>query len=74
MIEAPFATHENIRAHLLAIFGDAASITEQTDAWVRFDLTGPDLALLMERLTNTDLRAAKGNTATRTVIDHLAVI
>ena len=71
MIEAPFATHENIRAHLLAIFGDAASITEQTDAWVRFDLTAPDLPSLMERLTNVDLRTAAVNTASRTVIDHL---
>ena len=32
MVEAPFATHEDIRAHLLTFFGDAASITEQTDA------------------------------------------
>ena len=71
MIEAPFATHENIRQHLLAIFGDAASITEQTDAWVRFDLTAPDLPSLMERLTNVDLRTAAVNTASRTVIDHL---
>ena len=71
MIEAPFATHENIRAHLLTIFGDAASITEQTDAWVRFDLTAPDLPSLMERLTNVDLRTAAVNTASRTVIDHL---
>ena len=38
MVEAPYASHEDIRAHLLPAFGDAASITEQTDAWVRFDL------------------------------------
>ena len=76
MIEAPFATHQDIRAHLLAIFHDAASITEQTDAWARFDLTAPDLTetdlpALMERLCNVDLRAAPDGHATRTVIDHL---
>jgi sarcosine oxidase subunit gamma len=71
MIEAPFATHEDIRAHLLTLFHDAASITEQTDAWVRFDLTAPDLPSLMERLCNVDLRAAPDGHATRTVIDHL---
>lgn len=81
MIEAPFATHEDIRAHLMAVFHDAASITEQTDAWVRLDLTGPDLTgpdltapdlpALMERLCNVDLRAAPEGHATRTVVDHL---
>jgi sarcosine oxidase subunit gamma len=71
MIEAPFATHEDIRAHLLTLFHDAASITEQTDAWVCFDLTAPNLPALMERLCNVDLRAAADGHATRTVIDHL---
>ncbi len=71
MIEAPFATHQNIRTSLLTIFHDAASITEQTDAWIRLDLTANDLPSLMERLCNTDLRAAPAGHATRTVIDHL---
>ena len=71
MIEAPFATHEDIRAHLLAIFGDAASITEQTDAWVRFDLAADTLPALLERLCNVDLARAAVGAATRTVIDHL---
>ena len=71
MIEAPFATHEDIRAHLLPLFGDAASITEQTDAWVRFDIAGASLLSLMERLSNTDLARAPIGHATRTVVEHL---
>ena len=71
MVEAPFASHEDIRAHLLAAFGDAASITEQTDAWVRLDLAGAGIAALMERLCNVDLTLAGNGHATRTVIDHL---
>jgi sarcosine oxidase subunit gamma len=71
MVEAPFASHEDIRAHLLSLFQDAASITEQTDAWVRFDLTGQNLPALMEHLCNVDLSAAPAGYATRTVIDHL---
>ena len=71
MIEAPFATHEDIAAILKPIFGEAASITEQTDAWVRFDLTAPDLPALFERLCNYDLHKAGAGAATRTVIDHL---
>ena len=71
MLEAPFASHEDIRAHLLAAFGDAASVTEQTDAWVRFDLAGAGLADVLERLCNVDLTLASNGHATRTVIDHL---
>ena len=71
MVEAPFKTHEDITAVLKPIFGEAASITEQTDAWVRFDVAAPDLAALFERLCNYDLRAKPPGSATRTVIDHL---
>ena len=70
MIEAPFASHADIRAAVLALFGDAASVTEQTDAWVRFDLSG-ELPAVLERLTNFDFRSAADLAATRTVIDHL---
>ena len=71
MVEAPFATNADIRARLLAIFGDAASITEQTDAWLRLDLSGASLPSLMERLCNVDLVRVTDGAATRTVIDHL---
>jgi sarcosine oxidase subunit gamma len=71
MVEAPFASHEDIRAHLLGMFGDAASITEQTDAWVRFDIAGEGLGRVLERLTNVDFALAGDGAATRTVIDHL---
>ncbi|MGV8986942.1 MAG: sarcosine oxidase subunit gamma [Cypionkella sp.] len=71
MVEAPFASHEDIRAELLVLFGDAASITEQTDAWVRFDLAGEGLVRLFERLSNFDLASAPAGSATRTVMEHL---
>jgi sarcosine oxidase, subunit gamma len=71
MLEAPFASHEDIVAVLKPLFGEAASITEQTDAWVRFDLTADDLPKLFERLCNFDLSRAGVGAATRAVIDHL---
>ncbi len=70
-VEAPFASHELIADLLTAAFGTAASVTEQTDAWVAFDLTAPDLAPVLERLCNVDFRTATDGHATRTVIDHL---
>jgi sarcosine oxidase, subunit gamma len=70
-VEAPFASHEAIAALLKAAFREAASITEQTDAWVIFDLAAPDLAPVLERLCNVDFCAVPAGHATRTVIDHL---
>jgi sarcosine oxidase subunit gamma len=71
MVEAPFASHEDIVVRLKPLFGPTASITEQTDAWVRFDVTGADLPHLFERLCNVDLADAPDGFATRTVIEHL---
>jgi sarcosine oxidase, subunit gamma len=70
-VEAPYATHELIADLLTAALGTAASVTEQTDAWVVFDFQAPDLAPLLERLCNVDFPAAPKGHATRTVIEHL---
>ena len=72
MVEAPHGSHEDIAAHLKPIFGEAASITEQTDAWARFEVTGP-LPPLFERLCNLDLWRFGSGSATRTMIEHLGV-
>ncbi len=72
-VEADFATHEDIVAQLKPVFGETASITEQTDAWVRFDVAGADLPALFERLTNVDLTQRPDGFATRTVMEHLGV-
>jgi sarcosine oxidase subunit gamma len=70
-VEAPFASHELIADMLKAALGAAASVTEQTDAWVIFDLAAADLAPLLERLCNVDYHAVPEGYATRTVIEHL---
>lgn len=71
LVEAPFGSHELIESLLKAALGDAASVTEQTDAWVAFDLAAPDLAPLLERLCNVDFPAVASGYATRTMIEHL---
>ncbi|MBL9046347.1 MAG: sarcosine oxidase subunit gamma [Tabrizicola sp.] len=71
LVEAPFASHELIAEMLKAALGEAASVTEQTDAWVAFDLAAPDLAPLLERLSNVDFPAAAAGYASRTMIEHL---
>ena len=72
-VEASYATHELIADLLKTSLGDAASITEQTDAWVIFDLAAPDLASMLERLCNVDFRAVSDGYATRTMMEHLGV-
>lgn len=71
MIEADLAAHENIESELKLLLGDAASITEQTDAWVRFDVSAPNLPLLFERLCNVDLVKVADGFASRTVVEHI---
>jgi len=72
-VEAPFGSHELIADLLKAALGDAASITEQTDAWVAFDLAAADLAPVLERLCNVDFPAVPQGHATRTMMEHLGV-
>ncbi|UWQ19294.1 sarcosine oxidase subunit gamma [Jannaschia sp. M317] len=71
LIEAPFATHENIEPILRVAVADAATIVEQTDAWVRFDLAGDDVVPVLERLSNLDHGRMTVGSATFTTIHHL---
>lgn len=71
MLEAPFATHEAMAQDLAQRLEGRASVTEQTDAWVRFDLTGTGLDDMLARLTNLDLATLPARFARRTVIEHI---
>lgn len=71
MVEAPHDSHENLAAELKAAVGDAGSVTEQTDGWVRFDLEGAASHDVLERLCNADTRAMAAGSATRSRIEHL---
>ena len=73
MVEAPYSSHELLADLLKGQAGDCASITEQSDAWVRFDLEGDEGNLLrvMELLCNLDPRQMKSGVAVRTAIHHL---
>ncbi|WP_339109588.1 sarcosine oxidase subunit gamma [Thioclava sp. GXIMD4216] len=51
----------------------AASVTEQTDGWVAFDITGPEMDRLLERLVNLPDSAKATGQATRTGLHHMSV-
>ncbi|MBK0327819.1 sarcosine oxidase, gamma subunit [Rhodobacteraceae bacterium F11138] len=71
MIEAPHDSHEDLATQIKAALGDTASVTEQTDGWVRFDLTGERCHDVLERLCNADSRSMPPGSATRTQLEHL---
>ena len=58
-------------ATLAATFGASAAITDQSDAWVRFDVTGGDVVAMLERLSGADTRRMQSGSATRTAIHHM---
>lgn len=57
-----------------AVFGAAASITDQSDAWVRFDITGKDVPAMLERLSAADTRLMQGGAAVRTPVHHMLCV
>lgn len=61
----------DLEAELAPAFNDFASLTEQSDGWVGFDLEGPECALVLERLCNIDLSSFHSGRAQRTIVEHI---
>jgi sarcosine oxidase subunit gamma len=59
----------------LAQAAPGARVTEQTDAWAAFEITGDAAALaaLLERLVNLPPRATAPGRSTRTLLHHMGV-
>ncbi|WP_413208049.1 sarcosine oxidase subunit gamma [Rhodospirillum sp. A1_3_36] len=71
MVMAPLQTHEDLAADLTSALGERAAVTDQTDGWVAFDLTGEGLETVLEGLTSLDIRAMGAGGAARTVMEHM---
>ena len=71
MVEAPYATHEDLAAQLFNTLKDNASITEQNDGWARFDLKGESCIPVIERLSAVDSAKMQAGDSTRTSIEHV---
>ncbi len=71
MFCAPYDTHETMAADLAMQFAGVASVTEQSDAWAVFDLSGDGIKSVMELLCPINMRAFDYGDATRTSIHHL---
>ena len=71
MVGAPRATHDLLADTLGDLFGATASVTEQTGARVCFDVTGPAMPELCERLCAVPIRKMSAGDAHRTIIHQL---
>ncbi len=71
MLFAPFETHEDLAKMAKDKLGKTASVTEQTDAWVIFDVTGDAVSDLFERLCPAPVRQMRKGCTQRTTIEHL---
>lgn len=74
MVDGPYDFDDpqtDLDTRLKAELADMASVTDQSGAWVRFDVTGDGLDALFERLCNLDMARMTDGSARRTVIEHL---
>lgn len=71
IVEAPYAAHADLAAHLHNILKDNASVTEQSDGWARFDLKGEGCFAVLERLSMVDIAKMHAGATTRTSIEHV---
>ena len=74
MVVAPYTSHEHLADELVNKANGAASITEQSDGWCRFDLTGTNLSGPFSLLCSLDFPTFKGGEASRTQIEHLGCL
>lgn len=71
MLSAPFHSHETLAEDIKAVVKDTGSVTEQSDAWVAFDVEGDGVIALSERLCAAPARRMQTGDAQRTTIHHL---
>jgi sarcosine oxidase subunit gamma len=70
-VDAPFASHEDISRIVKDGLGATASVTEQTDGWVRFDIIGDAVVDMLERLCPVPVRRMDTGAATRSIMEHM---
>lgn len=71
IVGAPMETHETLADHLAEKFGNSASVTEQSGAWVCFDVRGTQMPNMMELLCPVPIRQMAAGDAHRTQIHQL---
>lgn len=71
LLIASHTLHELLSDQMKTELANTASVTEQNDAWVCFDIAGDKMEDLFERLCPVPLRRPETRAAQRTTIEHL---
>lgn len=71
---ASLSDHPDYADEINNFVTDAASVTEQSDGWAVFDITGDNLVPLLERICNLNSKAMSSGDATRCLIEHLGCL
>jgi len=73
-LTAPLPKYDNFAKEIKDMVAGTASIAEQTDGWVVFDIIGDGLIPFLERLCNINSKIMNNGDVTRTVIEHLGCL
>lgn len=71
LFEASADPAEALSDRVTDALGKAASVTDQTDAWVRFDIEGAECTAMFALLTVLDVPAMAAGACNRTSIHHV---
>ena len=71
MLMADHGTQEVLAAHVKDTLGSCASVTEQNDGWVCFDISGDKVVALFERLCPVAIHRMQKGDAQRTTLHHI---
>lgn len=74
--DAPDDAVPDLAAELASAAGDSASLTDQSDGWVRLRLSGPNIRAALGKLCMLDLDDSRfpPGSAARTVMEHLGMV
>ena len=74
MIDAPFDKSGHWARKVKDAMGNSASVTDQTEGFCRFDLSGNGCLAVLERLCGLDVHSMETGAAQRTQIHHMACV
>ncbi|WOI33208.1 sarcosine oxidase subunit gamma [Tritonibacter scottomollicae] len=73
-VMADHTQQEDLARQLKTELGDMASVTEQNDGWVVFNLSGAGVCRVLERLVMADLAQMPDDSAQRLLLEHMNVV
>ena len=74
MLMAAYSSHELLAGQMRETLKTKAAVTEQSDAWVCFDVTGEQVVDLSERLCAAPVRRMRTADAQRTTLHHMGCL